>query len=278
MPSPITKADDVDAAAAAAAEAAANDLPAVPPGAATKSGNAVPYQNVMADAPGAAPNAAVEMAAASSRAAASAAVAASIEEVAALVGVAPEPPVGTTNCIQEEAVKDEVLYGDPIFEAAEMDVLSGRGASVNSHRGNQKFRALCFAHKSLFDKANHAAKRRIATEIVSQMTNEHGTRFLKKPRNANDKGPGGETIPIPYYAMSFEQAILKSQQVMRDYKRPDRLAIREIMAQQGTARKRSRSVESTPMVDVVSSKKRGNQECGMCPFACEAANYGLASC
>ena len=39
---------------------------------------------------------------------------------------------------------------------------------------------------------------------------------------------------------------------MRDYKRPDRLALREMMAQNGQARKRSRAVESTPVVEIVS--------------------------
>jgi hypothetical protein len=33
------------------------------------------------------------------------------------------------------------------WEPAESDVLSGRGASVNAHQGNKKFRALCFARK-----------------------------------------------------------------------------------------------------------------------------------
>uniref|UniRef100_A0A7S4VJM1 DUF6824 domain-containing protein n=1 Tax=Ditylum brightwellii TaxID=49249 RepID=A0A7S4VJM1_9STRA len=60
------------------------------------------------------------------------------------------------------------------------DVLSGRGASVNSHAGNTRFRALCFHKKSDFDGANHAAKRRIATEIVQVVTSlEPPGRFLK---------------------------------------------------------------------------------------------------
>lgn len=50
--------------------------------------------------------------------------------------------------------------------------------------------------------------------------------------------------------MTREQAILKACQVMRDYKRPDRLAIREMMAQNGQARKRSRQTESTPIIEL----------------------------
>lgn len=127
----------------------------------------------------------------------------------------------------------------PIWEPAEFDVLSGRGASVNAHGGNKKFRAYCFARKPEFQAGNHAAKRRIATEIVAATTAANG-RFLKRKE---DKGP--------WFEMTNDQAILKACQVMRDYKRPDRVAIREMMAQNGSGRKRQRTIESTPMIDLV---------------------------
>jgi hypothetical protein len=124
-----------------------------------------------------------------------------------------------------------------IWEPAENDVLSGRGASVNAHPGNKKFRALCFARKPEFDAGNHAAKRRIATEIVTTVVNLYTSRFLRRKQ---DKGP--------WYEMTREQAILKASQVIRDHRRPDRVAQRELMAASG--KKRNRSV-STPMDDVV---------------------------
>ena len=118
-----------------------------------------------------------------------------------------------------------------------MDVLSGRGASVNSHKGNKKFRAICFSRKPMFDEANHAAKRRIATEIVTTTIETHGSRFLRKRQ---DKGP--------WYEMSREQAILKAAQVMRDYKRPDRLVQCELMVAQGKKRNiRSASSDDAPL-------------------------------
>jgi hypothetical protein len=107
-------------------------------------------------------------------------------------------------------------------------------------QGNKKFRALCFVRKPLFDAGNHAAKRRIAQEIVDiMMKPTDGTppsRFLKKK---SDKGP--------YYAMTEEQAILKAAQVMRDYKRPDRIALREQAEREGQIRKRNRTTISTPL-------------------------------
>jgi hypothetical protein len=99
---------------------------------------------------------------------------------------------------------------------------------------------LCFARKPQFEAGNHAAKRRIATEIAAVVTTNSSGKFLKKKI---DKGP--------WYEMMNEEAILKACQVMQDYKRPDRLAIREMMAQNGSARKRSRQQESTPMLDTV---------------------------
>jgi hypothetical protein len=151
---------------------------------------------------------------------------------------APSARIAETIIAAEEmrVAEEEEESRPAIWEPAEEDVLSGRGASVNAHGGNKKFRALCFARKPEFEAGNHAAKRRIATEIVAVSTNTSG-KFLKKKI---DKGP--------WYEMTNEQAILKACQVMRDYKRPDRLAIREMMAQNGSARKRSRQQESTPML------------------------------
>jgi hypothetical protein len=107
---------------------------------------------------------------------------------------------------------------------------------VNAHPGNKKFRALCFSRKQLFEAGNHAAKRRIAMEIVQAAVTDFGARFLKRKE---DKGP--------WYEMNEEQALLKACQVMRDHKRPDRLAQREMMAAHGKKRNRA---TSTPMDDV----------------------------
>lgn len=140
---------------------------------------------------------------------------------------------------KKEEPEEEIDEANAIWEPAPPDVLSGRGASVNAHPGNKKFRALCFARKPEFEAGNHAAKRRIATEIVTTTFDDGKARFLKKK---SEKGP--------WYEMTKEQAILKACQVMRDYKRPDRMAMREMMHQNGHARKRSRSQEpSTPMLD-----------------------------
>ena len=112
-----------------------------------------------------------------------------------------------------------------------------------SSRGNTKFRALCFSRKPEFEAGNHAVKRRIAAEIVN-VTKALPGRFLKR---RNDKGP--------WYEISSEKAILKACQVMRDFQRPDRLALREMASANG-ARKRQRTSESTPGVNLV-----GPQNC-----------------
>jgi len=123
---------------------------------------------------------------------------------------------------------------EDLIKPEENDVLNGRGAWVNAHKGNIKFRAVCFARKPEFEAGNHAAKRRIATEIV-EMTRAASGRFLKRR-----DGKGG-----PWYELSTEKAILKACQVMRDFQRPDRVALRQVSGSKG-GRKRQRSVESTP--------------------------------
>lgn len=79
-----------------------------------------------------------------------------------------------------------------------------------------------------------AAKRSIATEIVRTCKEAHGSRFLKK---------NGET----WVELTMEQSIQKACQVLRDYKRPDREAIRAAKPPNGYRRRRERKVESTPM-------------------------------
>ena len=170
-------------------------------------------------------------------------------------------------------------YGPIIETIADMDVLSGRGAAVNNHPGNKKFRALCFVRKAHFDLGNHAAKRKLATEIIELLQNgkiHPPSRFLKRrPANAlppvakaaeaapvktevaaaeeaattaavdgtdtpataatDAAAPSTTTRPL-FYAMTKEQAILKAQQVMRDYKRPDRLEAKMLQQQAQQAR------------------------------------------
>ena len=150
----------------------------------------------------------------------------------------PAAAASSTEVATEEAPKPQepVVEEGAIWEPADNDVLSGRGASVNAHNGNKKFRAICFARKPEFEAGNHAAKRRIATEIVTHTVNTYSSRFLKRKQ---DKGP--------WYEMTHEQAILKACQVMRDHKRPDRIAQRQLMA--STGRKRNRAT-ATPMDEV----------------------------
>ena len=101
-----------------------------------------------------------------------------------------------------------------IWEPDQNDVLTGRGANINLHPGNQKFRALCYAHKAIFDVANHAAKKRIATEIWTTCQKLYSSRFLAKQRS---------NVNGPWIQQNSQKAILKAAQTIRDYQRPDRI-------------------------------------------------------
>jgi hypothetical protein len=48
---------------------------------------------------------------------------------------------------KKKAKESEVDDAGPAVEPARMDVLCGRGAAVNAHEGNKRFRALCFSRK-----------------------------------------------------------------------------------------------------------------------------------
>jgi hypothetical protein len=47
------------------------------------------------------------------------------------------------------------------------DVLLGRGAFINEHSGNRRFRTLALEHKLHFDAASPTNRRQLALEIVS---------------------------------------------------------------------------------------------------------------
>jgi hypothetical protein len=111
----------------------------------------------------------------------------------------------------EEKARPQQLGGEPL----EDDIIGGRGAAVNGRKGNMRFRALCFARKLEFEAGNHAAKRRIATEIVMTVTRQHQSRFFKKVSDS------------VWEEMTMEASIQKACQVMRDYQRPDRVATKE---------------------------------------------------
>ena len=125
------------------------------------------------------------------------------------------------------------------FGFADNDVLSGRGAFVNSQNGNLLLRSLCFANKTQFDAGNPAAKRRIAVDIVRQLKAQYGSRFLKR-----------ETNTSPWIEMDEESAQQKAQQIMRDYRRPDR------EERDKRVKKRNRST-ATPILDDAALPLRG---------------------
>ena len=115
-----------------------------------------------------------------------------------------------------------------VWEPQSTDVLCGRGAKVNAHPANKIFRSLCFAHKPQFDAANQAAKKRIAAEIVQTMRTQHSARFLKPNQHhpQHHHHHHHHHHPHEWQVLSPTLAARKAAQVMRDFRRPDRLVTR----------------------------------------------------
>ena len=130
-----------------------------------------------------------------------------------------------TLCLTPQAIPVTPL--DPIIEnpfgVNDNDVLSGRGAFVNGHIGNVRFRELCVERKPQFDAGSYSEKRALATEVVSIIRGmEPPGRFLKRVKE-------GATECVIQYSdipgweeLSDDRAIHKACQVMRDIARPDR--------------------------------------------------------
>jgi len=116
---------------------------------------------------------------------------------------------------------------DPIVEnpygVHDHDVLSGRGAFVNGHVGNQAFRKLCVDRKVQFDAGNYSEKRALATEVVTITRSlDPPGRFLKRATKNADGTLTDVTIDDEWVELSDDKAIHKACQVMRDIARPDR--------------------------------------------------------
>jgi hypothetical protein len=120
---------------------------------------------------------------------------------------------------------------DPIIEnpfgVNDHDVLSGRGAFVNGHIGNVRFRELCVERKPQFDAGSYSEKRTLATEVVSIVRGlEPPGRFLKRVKEGAAEGVDYSDMP-GWEELSDDKAIHKACQVMRDIARPDRTGERK---------------------------------------------------
>jgi hypothetical protein len=107
------------------------------------------------------------------------------------------------------------------FGVNDHDVLSGRGAFVNGHIGNARFRELCTERKPQFDEGTYSEKRNLATEVVSIIHSlTPPGRFLKRIKEGSET-EYASTMP-GWEELSDDKAIHKACQVMRDIARPDR--------------------------------------------------------
>jgi hypothetical protein len=142
------------------------------------------------------------------------------------------------------------------------DVLSGRGAFVNGHIGNERFRQLAIERKDRFDAGNYADKRALATEIVGIIRSlDPPGRFLKRAtgnsnrpeETAHDEGWSMYTRGLDgeWEELSDDKAVHKACQVMRDLHRPDRAAERKSY---------SRRTKNHEMVEEVEEKVMREEE------------------
>jgi hypothetical protein len=157
-------------------------------------------------------------------------------------------------------------FPDLIYGYHANDVLNGRGATINVHPGNKQFRDLCASRKEEFDSARNIQKREIALQIVQSVLewNPPG-RFLERANDSNNANDNPEDDEVeayfrevdvdevltgssakyfnekglctkknktlmrelgPWRDMGMERAIQKVCGVIRDHKRPDRIALK----------------------------------------------------
>lgn len=126
------------------------------------------------------------------------------------------------------------------------DVLSGRGAFVNGHVGNARFRQHAIDRKPQFDAGNYSEKRSLATEIVGIIRSlDPPGRFLKRMAAGRPKPEdgGANVIEGGWEELNDDRAIHKACQVMRDLQRPDRLGDRKSNRKGGKVNEEEEEVE-----------------------------------
>ena len=182
--------------------------------------------------------------------------------LAVAAAAAPAFPIAQKDTRIKAKQKIPPPFPDLIYGYHYNDVLSGRGATVNSHPGNRRFRSLCADRKVEFDAATNAHKREIALEVGDIVLgwNPPGM-FIERVNNVANCSPEeveaffrevecervltgfsatyfnrmGFTFKRnkrlkrelgPWRDMGIERAIQKVCGVIRDHKRPDRIALR----------------------------------------------------
>ncbi|KAL7544886.1 hypothetical protein ACHAWF_008249 [Thalassiosira exigua] len=172
------------------------------------------------------------------------------------------PPISPINSRSGRSKVDfPPPFPEPIYGYHQNDVLSGRGATVNAHPGNRRFRDLCAARKSEFEAATNFQKRKIALEIVEGVMGwDPPGRFLERATDGAEAEEDADAffrrVDVnevlvgssaryffqmghslkktkrlkralgPWKDMGIGRAIQKACGVIRDYKRPDRIALR----------------------------------------------------
>ena len=144
---------------------------------------------------------------------------------------------GPLNCVCPSTQETPATPIEPIIEnpfgVHDHDVLSGRGAFINGHIGNERFRKLCLARKPAFDSGSYTEKRSLASEVVTIIRGlEPPGRFLKRVNvvveEPQKKADDTDSMPPrgldgSWVELSDDKAIHKACQVMRDIARPDRV-------------------------------------------------------
>jgi hypothetical protein len=192
-----------------------------------------------------------------------------------------EQCIRPTKCsIKRSRQKHPPPPDDLVIGYHENDVLSGRGATINAHPGNVRFRKMCVSRKSEFDIATNSHKRLIATTVVEEIFKlDPPGRFLERVDDATasafeqqylssfdgevdiDKIMTGSSQqyfktmgyttknktfmkPLgPWKHFSVEQAIQKACGVIRDHKRPDKVALRAMSKKKKSSRVCSTLIE-----------------------------------
>jgi len=104
--------------------------------------------------------------------------------------VSPHPASAATtepNSPNHQLPSIQTLVANQVHVVGEHDVLCGRGAGVNNHSGNQRFRELVKMNRGEYKKTNSKkAKSEIAKSIVATIYG-NGGRFLKKVTQRSEK-------------------------------------------------------------------------------------------
>ena len=104
-------------------------------------------------------------------------------------------PAAAANEIPRQAEKPALLPEAPTIVPTSNDIKMGRGPWNRDHPGNLQLKDMLERERNLYERVNRYERMRIVDSMLNELHDEHGARFLYKPKTSKAKKPDETAVP-----------------------------------------------------------------------------------